>query len=147
MPDPQRQVTRIAAYGLVLDSSQILLCRISHQLPRHTGSWTLPGGGIEFGEHPADAMVREVQEETGLVVRSAGIAGVDSITLDREKITYHSIRIVYFTDILGGRLTNEVDGTTDLCGWHAMAEARLLPIVDLVEFGLDLASPGRARQR
>ncbi len=133
-------MTRIAAYGLVLDCDQILLCRISNQLPQHTGFWTLPGGGIEFGEHPADAMVREVQEETGLIVVSAGIAGVDSITLDRAEITYHSVRIVYFTHTLGGKLTNEIDGTTDLCGWHPMAEARSLPIVDLVEFGLDLVS-------
>ena len=73
-----RQVTRVSAYGLILLESRILLCRISNHLPLDAGFWTLPGGGIDFGEDPADAMVREVHEETGLIVRPLAIAGIDS---------------------------------------------------------------------
>jgi 8-oxo-dGTP diphosphatase len=138
MPRSHHQITRVAAYGLVVEAERILLCRISQQLPQDRGLWTLPGGGIEFGEDPADAMVREVQEETGLIVCPTRLAGLDSIVIEGPESTFHGIRLLYFTTILGGELSYEVDGTTDQCGWHRLEEARSLPIVDLVEAGLDL---------
>ena len=51
-------------------------------LARWTGprgpEWTLPGGGLDFGEDPADAAVREVREETGYAVRLDDLLFVDS---------------------------------------------------------------------
>jgi 8-oxo-dGTP pyrophosphatase MutT (NUDIX family) len=40
------------------------------------GRWGLPAGAIDPGESPAEAVVREVREETGLVVRPMRVAGV-----------------------------------------------------------------------
>ena len=134
-----QQITRVAAYGLVVRNQQILLCRISEQLASHAGQWTLPGGGLNFGEEPAAAMVREVREETGLIVRPATLANVHSAALQLDGKAYHAIRILYHTDLLGGSLTNEIDGSTDLCGWWSLEEARRLPLVDLAQTGLDLA--------
>lgn len=134
----EASTTRIAAYGLVLKQGRILLCRVSERIAEHAGLWTLPGGGIEFGEDPEDAMVREVHEETGLIVRSMGVAGVDSLLVADGDSTTHSLRIIYFTEILGGSLSHEVDGTTDLCEWHDVDAARSIPIVGLVERGLSL---------
>lgn len=135
------QITRIAAYGLILDESRMVLCRISVEIPRHQGRWTLPGGGIHFGEDPADAMVREVREETGLHVRPKNLAAVDSVYLDREDASHQGIRIIYFAELLGGELTNELEGTTDQCAWWAPKEAESLRLVGLARVGLDLAFP------
>src|SRR6185295_9420099 len=49
--------------------------RILIQRSRH-GAWSLPAGAIEPGESPAQAVVREVYEETGLSVRVERILGV-----------------------------------------------------------------------
>lgn len=56
------------------DASRLLL--VDHADGTHR--WGLPGGAIEPGEHPADAAVREVFEETGIEIEITGLAGVFS---------------------------------------------------------------------
>ena len=129
------QFTRVASYGIVLRERNILLCRCAAYLPEG-GQWTLPGGGIEFGESPETAMVREVNEETGLVVEPSALAGIDSISGEEPSRFYHSIRIVYFASELGGELRNETDGSTDLCAWHPLDSIHELPTLDLVRKSL-----------
>jgi mutator protein MutT len=60
---PKRQ--RVAAYAVILSGERILLSRLSPSITTDE-LWTLPGGGLDHGEDPRDAVVREVREETGL---------------------------------------------------------------------------------
>jgi ADP-ribose pyrophosphatase YjhB (NUDIX family) len=131
--------TRISAYGLILQDAQILLCRLSSTFPKHPGHWTLPGGGLEFGEDPAVAVVREVYEETGLTVQPGAVASIDSLLVDEAERAFHGLRIIYYTTVTGGTLRYERDGSTDLCAWWTYDEAKRLPLVDLVQVGLQLA--------
>lgn len=126
------QVTRISAYGLLHQEDRLLLCRLSSQMPE-AGKWTLPGGGIEFGEDPEAAMIREVREETGLRVSSAGIAGVDSFTHDAPGRSFHGLRIIYHANVLEGALCYEEDGSTDMCEWHCLDSLDELDVVELVQ--------------
>ena len=133
------RVTRLAAYGLAVRDGCILLCRISQSVPAAAGRWTLPGGGIEFGEDPGDAVVREVFEETGMRVRVTDLVAVDSVLEEAPHATVHSVRIIYRVEVLSGELTNEVDGTTDLCAWLPPEEALKLPLGRLAQTGIALA--------
>jgi ADP-ribose pyrophosphatase YjhB (NUDIX family) len=65
--DKLPQVQRVAAYAVIVRNDQILLSRLADVLSPNP-TWTLPGGGLDHGEDPRVAVVREVQEETGLDV-------------------------------------------------------------------------------
>lgn len=62
------------ANAIVLDGNRVLLARRGHA--PWFGGWGSPGGFCEAGEHPLDAAIREVLEETGLRVEVAGYLGV-----------------------------------------------------------------------
>nr|VFK59774.1 MAG: ADP-ribose pyrophosphatase YjhB, NUDIX family [Candidatus Kentron sp. TUN] len=47
-----------------------------------SGLWILPGGALEVGETPAEGAAREVLEETGVVCRATGLAGVFNMDFD-----------------------------------------------------------------
>jgi 8-oxo-dGTP diphosphatase len=135
-----QQVTRVSAYSLCRDDDALLLSRIAPGATVSSdGMWTLPGGGLEFGEDPRDAALRELIEETGLVGEIAELAGVDSWAGPIGAIDYHAIRIIYRVRVTGGQLANEVDGTSDLARWVPLTELGSLPLVDLARVGARLA--------
>ncbi len=127
-PLPRRQ--RVAAYALIVRGGQVLLARISPRVaPREL--WTLPGGGIEFGEPPADAVVREVFEETGLHCELGEPLWVGSAhrVVDRGSramTDLHSVRIVYDASVAPDAPAPsvvEVGGST--------VDARWVPVEDV----------------
>jgi 8-oxo-dGTP diphosphatase len=129
---------RVAAYVVVGRADDVLLARWTG--PRGP-EWTLPGGGLDFGEDPADAAVREVREETGYTVRLDRLLFVNSFrrVLPDAPIDFHAIQIVYAGTVIGGDLCHEVDGSTDMAAWYPRAEVAALTRVPLVDMGLTAA--------
>jgi len=68
------------------------------------GKWTIPGGLVELGESPVQAVVRETKEETGLDVDNPSLMDVvNNVDLDGEgKVKYHYIIIDYLVHIKAG---------------------------------------------
>lgn len=137
------RIQRVAAYNVCVDAqSRLLLCRLS-EVTEAPGSWTLPGGGIDFGEHPEAGAVRELTEETGFDGHIVELLAVDSIArLLRDGPTegeYHSVRIIYRTDIVGGSLRSEQDGSTDSAAWFTRDEVASVPLVGMGRLGVRLA--------
>ncbi|WP_449281926.1 NUDIX hydrolase [Leucobacter sp.] len=133
---------RVAAYAVVERRGRILL---THWRRGHLHGWTLPGGGIEGGEDPRDAVVREVLEETGLEARVGKLLGVDSRVMVREEVPegkdpeLHTIRIVYRATVKEGPLRHEVGGSSDEARWVPIREIRSLRTLSLVQTGLRMA--------
>ena len=132
--------TRVAAYAVASDDDgRMLLCHIAPSVG--VGDvWTLPGGGLDFGEAPEVAVLRELNEETGYVGELDGLVGVSDRVFDdvdgADRL--HAIRILYRVRIVGGELRDEPDGSTDTCRWFTPSEARTVRLGELAREALDL---------
>jgi ADP-ribose pyrophosphatase YjhB (NUDIX family) len=124
---PRRQ--RVAAYAVIVRDERILLSRLATWISA-TEQWTLPGGGLDHGEDPRDAVVREIREETGLDAVVGEQARVYSahqarVRRDGRRSDYHALRIVYDAwvrpDAPEPRVV-EVDGSTVDSAWHPLAD-------------------------
>jgi 8-oxo-dGTP diphosphatase len=134
-----QDIQRVAAYGVVQRNGRLLLVRLT-DLTASPGAWSLPGGGIEHGEHPAEAVVRELYEETGLHGRVVGVLDVDShmreSMIDQEVLQrYHAVRILYRVEVDsdGPLQVIDVDGSSDTPSWHELSDLETLQLNPIAE--------------
>ena len=154
---PRRQ--RVAAYAVVLrereGAVEVLLSRLAPRISR-SEMWTLPGGGLDHGEDPRAALVREIHEETGLTAQVGETAHVYSVHLPRTSrdgvlVDAHAIRIVYdawvASDAPAPRVV-EVDGSTAEAAWKPLADvvSGIVPVAALVNDALAQHGPYRMQR-
>jgi mutator protein MutT len=89
--------------GVVLIAGKVVLIRRGKEPLR--GRWVIPGGTVELGETLEQAVVREMEEETGLVVRPREVVLVfDRIQREGTTVEYHYVIIDYLCEHLSGEL-------------------------------------------
>lgn len=118
---------RIPCVGAVVrdDTGRVLLVLRAHAPA--AGNWSLPGGRVEPGESPDDAVTREVAEETGLRVEVGRLVG----TVERD--AGHGATYViddYECTVTGGRLESGDDAVD--ARWCTPDEVRSLPTSPLL---------------
>ena len=108
------------------ENDEIVLIRRG-QAPRR-GEWSIPGGKLEWGESVQEGLLREVREETGLVVKISGLIDVvDSVMRDPGgTVLHHYVLIDFSARYVSGELTAGADA----------AEARWVPFAGIGEYSL-----------
>ena len=142
---PHRQ--RVAAYAVLVRDRAVLLTRMSSRT-RIEGRWTLPGGGIDHGEDPRDALRREVYEETGLRVEPGRMLDVHATHFvgaraDGVVEDYHGIHLIFEASIEAESSdvephVVEVDSTTDRAAWVPFEEVGALELLSAAEHAMTL---------
>ncbi|MEV6522038.1 NUDIX domain-containing protein [Longispora sp. NPDC051575] len=122
---------RVSAYGVVVRDGRVLLVPIARtEVSGEVGLWILPGGGVEHGEHPEEAVVRELAEETGYAVRVDGLSHVGSdhrrLELPGLSVDWHCVYLVYLVAVTGGQPRAELDGTMGTPTWFDLED---LPVM------------------
>ncbi len=79
MSDPRHYPDRphLAVSAVIVRGGEFLVVRRAR--PPMQGLFTLPGGGVEAGESLAEAVQREVREETGLTIEPVALAGTREV--------------------------------------------------------------------
>ena len=113
MTDPRAYPEKpiLAVSAAVVRDGHVLIVRRTRQPAG--GIYTLPGGVVEAGETLFEAVVREVQEETGLEIAPVALAGFrEMITRDGDgKVSRHFVILPFAARWVAGevRLNSELD--------------------------------------
>ena len=116
-PEPQAApVPQVVVGGIVIHDGSLLMIRRANEPSK--GLWTVPGGRVEPGEYLADAVRREVKEETGITVDVGELLGVLEVVGDRWHYVIHD----HLATVAGDPTPTAADDAS---------EARWVPLADV----------------
>jgi len=95
----------VVGVGAIVFDAEGRVLLVERGKPPGAGLWSVPGGKLEQRETLAQAVAREVLEETGLVVEVGTLACV----LERIADDYHFVILDYFARVIGGKLAAASD--------------------------------------
>jgi mutator protein MutT len=133
------ETPRMAVGAVVVDGGRVLLVRRGQE--PLMGHWSLPGGALELGESLEDGLVREVREETGLIVEPVELVELlDRIHREGERVRYHYVIADYLCRVVGGELQAASDADAvrwvERAEWNSHSALKLDPItVRVIETG------------
>ena len=134
---PDRPSVGVGA--VLIHEGRVLLIRRGKEPLR--GRWVVPGGTVELGETLEEALVREVLEETGLVVRPGEVVAVfDRILREADRVDYHYVIVDYLCEYVSGQPRAASDAED-----VAMVAQADLAAYDLPEKALEVVQDGFRR--
>ncbi len=106
--------------GLLWHDGKVLLVQRGHNPGK--GMWTIPGGYVDQGESIGTAIIREIQEETGIIARPLSV-----IALRDRPAEKHDTYVIFLMEFMGGNLQAQPEEVSDL-GFFTLEECHALPI-------------------
>ena len=120
----------VALKGVIIRDGKLLIIKRSDSDEIGAGTWETPGGKLDFGEYPEDALVREIKEEVGLDATVDGILYASSLMTNSFR---QVIIIAYRCTVLQGNVILSDEHSDHL--WATNEElVQLLPPNILTEF-------------
>jgi 8-oxo-dGTP diphosphatase len=111
---------------IINKDGKILLMKRGEKSQNEKGKWSVPGGALEFGETPQQCIVREVKEETNLIVKPIKQLEPFNHFISLEK--QHWIALGFICKVIKGQLKNLEPNQTDDIRWFSIYEAQKLPL-------------------
>ncbi len=110
--------------AVVFHDNKVLL--VKRLAPPRQGEWAIPGGKINPGETLQKAAEREIQEETGIIIRARdAIYSFDLIEKDSNGVLrYHYVIVDLAADYVRGALKAASDASA--AGWFSQTELATL---------------------
>jgi len=121
---PERPLLGVGA--LIFNEDKVLLVKRGRNPGK--GQWSIPGGMVEIGETLADAVTREVLEETGLQVRPVRLVKTLERIFrdDNGRVQYHYVLCDFLCEIIGG----------DPCAASDADDVTFIALRELVAYGV-----------
>jgi 8-oxo-dGTP diphosphatase len=114
------KIQEINSYLVLFNEDRLLLLR------RESGFWEFPGGGVDWGEEPQQAAVRETKEETGLSAENIKFVTVTSATYKKGEDEKHSVYLVYRGETKGSDVV--LSGEHKESRWLTPMEAKFMKL-------------------
>ncbi|SMD38792.1 8-oxo-dGTP diphosphatase [Reichenbachiella faecimaris] len=115
---------RVRVMGVLVQDQCVLLLNHSG-LNDEDELWLPPGGGVEFGEHSKEALIREFKEEVNIPVKICDFLGVNEFISDE----LHAVELFFVVEQIGGKL--RLGDDPEMSGNSILKEARWMNIQSL----------------
>lgn len=99
----KRKVWSVVVGCVVKHNGKVLILKRPEDEDVYPGIWELPSGKVEFGESLTDSIIREVKEETSLVISNPKLVGYFQYKINKPGLTKFSVQINFVSQI------NQVD--------------------------------------